>query len=148
MATSVSDRDCSPYPSPGPSFKSPCAAPSPGSLSIAFTPSPSLDSSTCASPVSINFSMPETPTDHVIPKIEEMEDEQIDIKPPSFDLVLLTQPPIKRGRGRPRKHPIPAPETKLKGGRTKTGCATCRRRKKKCDEAKPTCQYIPTFNII
>lgn len=28
--------------------------------------------------------------------------------------------------------------------RTKTGCLTCRRRKKKCDEAKPECK-LPTF---
>lgn len=26
--------------------------------------------------------------------------------------------------------------------RTKTGCGTCRRRKKKCDEAKPECTYL------
>lgn len=26
--------------------------------------------------------------------------------------------------------------------RTKTGCLTCRRRKKKCDEAKPECEWI------
>lgn len=27
--------------------------------------------------------------------------------------------------------------------RTKTGCLTCRKRKKKCDEAKPECEWIP-----
>ena len=27
--------------------------------------------------------------------------------------------------------------------RTKTGCITCRRRKKKCDEGKPECEYHP-----
>lgn len=26
--------------------------------------------------------------------------------------------------------------------RTKTGCGTCRRRKKKCDEAKPECEIL------
>ncbi len=26
--------------------------------------------------------------------------------------------------------------------RTKTGCLTCRKRKKKCDEAKPECKWI------
>jgi hypothetical protein len=26
--------------------------------------------------------------------------------------------------------------------RTKTGCMTCRRRKKKCDEGRPQCQYL------
>lgn len=48
----------------------------------------------------------------------------------------------KRPRGRPRKHP-PKPliinDGKANKGRSKTGCITCRRRKKKCDEAKPEC---------
>lgn len=84
--------------------------------------------------------MPNTPTDHVVPKVEEIEDEHLEIKPPPFGSTSPSQLPIKRGRGRPRKHPIPVQsETKLKAGRTKTGCATCRRRKKKCDEAKPEC---------
>jgi hypothetical protein len=49
---------------------------------------------------------------------------------------------IKRPRGRPRKHPIQAIDTlsKVAKGRSKTGCITCRRRKKKCDEAKPRCK--------
>jgi len=48
----------------------------------------------------------------------------------------------KRPRGRPRKHPKPLPEDKAKvtKGRSKTGCLTCRRRKKKCDETKPGCE--------
>ncbi|KAI9746002.1 MAG: hypothetical protein M1818_000683 [Claussenomyces sp. TS43310] len=48
---------------------------------------------------------------------------------------------IKRPRGRPRKHPGPSPESlaKVAKGRSKTGCITCRKRKKKCDEAKPRC---------
>ncbi|KAI9888501.1 MAG: hypothetical protein M1814_006863 [Vezdaea aestivalis] len=48
---------------------------------------------------------------------------------------------VKRGRGRPRKHPLPAPgdDSKITKGRSKTGCVTCRRRKKKCDETKPEC---------
>jgi len=48
----------------------------------------------------------------------------------------------KRPRGRPRKNPKPDPEAKAKvhKGRSKTGCGTCRRRKKKCDEAKPICE--------
>ena len=48
--------------------------------------------------------------------------------------------PPKRKRGRPRKHPLPVPgQTKVAKGRSKTGCITCRRRKKKCDETKPAC---------
>ncbi|KAI9752268.1 MAG: hypothetical protein M4579_005692 [Chaenotheca gracillima] len=48
----------------------------------------------------------------------------------------------KRPRGRPRKHPLPStePQSKIAKGRSKTGCITCRRRKKKCDETKPQCQ--------
>ncbi|ROT38355.1 hypothetical protein SODALDRAFT_277974 [Sodiomyces alkalinus F11] len=47
----------------------------------------------------------------------------------------------KRPRGRPRKHPqTSAVNTgKVTKGRSKTGCITCRKRKKKCDEAKPRC---------
>jgi Fungal Zn(2)-Cys(6) binuclear cluster domain len=48
----------------------------------------------------------------------------------------------RRPRGRPRKHPVQTSEvaTKVQKGRSKTGCITCRRRKKKCDETKPTCE--------
>lgn len=47
----------------------------------------------------------------------------------------------KRPRGRPRKHPLQTLEvTKIQKGRSKTGCITCRRRKKKCDETKPVCE--------
>jgi hypothetical protein len=51
----------------------------------------------------------------------------------------------KRKRGRPRKHPLPesgpGSKTVPKRTRTKLGCLTCRRRKKKCDEAKPECKF-------
>jgi len=59
-------------------------------------------------------------------------------------LTLVSLPiPAKRPRGRPRKHPLPDPNTLSKAakGRSKTGCITCRRRKKKCDETKPACQF-------
>ena len=51
----------------------------------------------------------------------------------------------KRPRGRPRKHPLPVPgeaTNSLGKGRSKTGCITCRKRKKKCDEAKPGCKLF------
>ena len=32
--------------------------------------------------------------------------------------------------------------------RTKTGCMTCRRRKKKCDETRPECEHTITHNIV
>ncbi|EPS45893.1 hypothetical protein H072_165 [Dactylellina haptotyla CBS 200.50] len=54
---------------------------------------------------------------------------------------LIPPQPIKRPRGRPRKNPPnpPEPKTKVTKGRSKTGCLTCRKRKKKCDEGKPEC---------
>lgn len=51
----------------------------------------------------------------------------------------------KRPRGRPRKHPLPVlseAANSLGKGRSKTGCITCRKRKKKCDEAKPGCKIF------
>ena len=51
---------------------------------------------------------------------------------------------VKRPRGRPRKHPVvPEPTNKITKGRSKTGCITCRKRKKKCDETKPRCKFAP-----
>ena len=48
----------------------------------------------------------------------------------------------RKKRGRPRKNPpaSSAVQNKVAKGRSKTGCITCRRRKKKCDEAKPACK--------
>ncbi|KAG6050458.1 hypothetical protein E4U17_006477 [Claviceps sp. LM77 group G4] len=47
----------------------------------------------------------------------------------------------KRPRGRPRKMLADTAifTSKIMKGRSKTGCITCRRRKKKCDESKPRC---------
>ncbi|KAI7913921.1 C6 transcription factor OefC [Pyricularia oryzae] len=58
-----------------------------------------------------------------------------------LDAQTCTSPKVKRPRGRPRKHPVPAllNTSKVTKGRSKTGCITCRKRKKKCDEAKPRC---------
>ena len=54
---------------------------------------------------------------------------------------------VKRRRGRPRKHPIvvPSQDNKSVKGRSKTGCITCRRRKKKCDETRPSCTLFTTI---
>jgi hypothetical protein len=55
----------------------------------------------------------------------------------------------KRRRGRPRKHPPPVPgQAKVAKGRSKTGCITCRRRKKKCDETKPACQNCQKNAVV
>ena len=92
----------------------------------------------------------------VIPKIEELdEDDDLENNIPN-DTALQSehqqhQPPrhrhppgapvhVPRKRGRPRKHPLPVAgggQAKITKGRSKTGCITCRRRKKKCDETKP-----------
>ncbi|KAI2463531.1 fungal-specific transcription factor domain-containing protein [Annulohypoxylon bovei var. microspora] len=85
-----------------------------------------------------------------VPKLEPLEDEgfQMDevkeaprtpIPEPNSAAAPLTK--MKRPRGRPRKHPLtPQVSTnKIAKGRSKTGCITCRKRKKKCDEAKPRC---------
>ena len=57
---------------------------------------------------------------------------------------ILTLSETKKKRGRPRKSPSSPfkSQTKVAKGRTKTGCITCRRRKKKCDEAKPSCKPL------
>ncbi|KAI9791242.1 MAG: hypothetical protein M1816_004234 [Peltula sp. TS41687] len=99
--------------------------------------------------------MSESPTAEVETKIEELDDDDSDNQagpdttptPRTPDATSpetpgsATGPPIKRPRGRPRKHPLPPPDSqqKIAKGRSKTGCITCRRRKKKCDETKPQC---------
>lgn len=86
--------------------------------------------------------------DALAPKIEELDDDGevlMDLKPgddrPADD-VSTTLASLPRKRGRPRKHPLPMPggQMKVAKGRSKTGCITCRRRKKKCDETKPACK--------
>lgn len=82
-----------------------------------------------------------------IPKLEPVEDDlnMDDLKAaplaPTPVEPSSTDPKPKRPRGRPRKHPLtPAVgASKVTKGRSKTGCITCRKRKKKCDEAKPRC---------
>jgi len=88
----------------------------------------------------------------MIPKLEPTEDvdmadlEQADVKQNIVSKSPSAETPAqtKRPRGRPRKHPKPTPESmaKVTKGRSKTGCITCRKRKKKCDETKPGCEFI------
>ncbi|KAJ5693005.1 hypothetical protein N7462_002428 [Penicillium macrosclerotiorum] len=86
--------------------------------------------------------------DDALPKVEELDDEDIQSIKPSdvgteheHDNPAGAPAAVPRKRGRPRKHPLPAPggQVKVTKGRSKTGCITCRRRKKKCDETKPAC---------
>ncbi|KAK0744471.1 hypothetical protein B0T21DRAFT_281848 [Apiosordaria backusii] len=58
-------------------------------------------------------------------------------------------PRVKKPRGRPRKHLVmPTVGAAEKVRRSKTGCHTCRRRKKKCDEAKPRCMNCETNALL
>ncbi|KAL2063919.1 hypothetical protein VTL71DRAFT_4413, partial [Oculimacula yallundae] len=90
----------------------------------------------------------------LVPKLEPIEDDVVDIDMSDFPRISTmkdsvvpkttsstTPTLVKRPRGRPRKHPKPTAESLSKAakGRSKTGCITCRKRKKKCDEAKPGC---------
>ncbi|KAL7619727.1 hypothetical protein AAE478_010269 [Parahypoxylon ruwenzoriense] len=84
-----------------------------------------------------------------VPKIEPLDDgfhmDEVKEAPrtpvPESKAGPAPQAKMKRPRGRPRKHPLtPQVATnKVAKGRSKTGCITCRKRKKKCDEAKPRC---------
>ncbi|KAL1986611.1 hypothetical protein VTN96DRAFT_5989 [Rasamsonia emersonii] len=102
--------------------------------------------------VTANDSADPASPETVIPKIEEIEEEAGGLvpskaveeeNPATTTTTTAAGIPVNlpRKRGRPRKHPLPAPEGQVKvaKGRSKTGCITCRRRKKKCDETKPSC---------
>lgn len=103
----------------------------------------------------------------VIPKIEELdEDDDLENNIPNNNALQSEQqqqqqqqhrhPPgapvhVPRKRGRPRKHPLPVAgggQVKITKGRSKTGCITCRRRKKKCDETKPAYVNPPLLLCI
>ncbi|KAF9889188.1 hypothetical protein FE257_007677 [Aspergillus nanangensis] len=84
----------------------------------------------------------------VTPKVEEMDDaddiqsiKPLDVENSAHADSTAAPANVPRKRGRPRKHPLPVPggQAKITKGRSKTGCITCRRRKKKCDETKPAC---------
>ena len=89
----------------------------------------------------------------IVPKVEEEIDEASmeDIKTTEssgspearLDSTGQAITEIKKKRGRPRKNPptTSTASSKVAKGRSKTGCITCRRRKKKCDEAKPSCKW-------
>ncbi|MCJ1310011.1 hypothetical protein MMC25_003672 [Agyrium rufum] len=89
----------------------------------------------------------------IVPKIEESDDDTLiaDLKVleewAPADVAELSP---KRGRGRPRKSLVAtvAESSKTAKGRSKTGCYTCRRRKKKCDEARPACMNCQKNSVI
>lgn len=85
----------------------------------------------------------------VVPKIEELEDSPMDGVEDAKLAVTADQItlPTPRRRGRPRKHPI-VEQKKASHARSKTGCGTCRRRKKKCDETRPSCTNCEKNNVV
>lgn len=63
-------------------------------------------------------------------------------------LITVPTTPTGRKRGRPPKpKPEVEPESKRSKNRSKTGCKTCRSRKKKCDEVKPRCKFGNTIHF-
>jgi hypothetical protein len=86
-----------------------------------------------------------SPSD-IVPKLEESEVDLADVKEETDETPISPTEPvrIRRARGRPRIHPPRSPTTlsKQAKARSKTGCTTCRKRKKKCDETKPFCKHI------
>ncbi|KAF4471250.1 C6 zink-finger PRO1A [Fusarium albosuccineum] len=92
-----------------------------------------------------------------IPKLEPVEDDlnMDDLKaaplaPAPSSEPSGADPKPKRPRGRPRKHPLTPTvgASKVTKGRSKTGCITCRKRKKKCDEAKPRCMNCEKNAVV
>ncbi|KAI9147665.1 Transcriptional regulatory protein moc3 [Paramyrothecium foliicola] len=90
-----------------------------------------------------------------VPKLENFEDDFTldDIKAPPMSTTSdasNAQAKQKRPRGRPRKHPLTpvVSASKVTKGRSKTGCITCRKRKKKCDEAKPRCMNCEKNAVV
>lgn len=152
----------------------PALSNSTGILSVSTSPTSttsSNESPRAATTVTFQLSyMSETstsPRDHeILPKVEELDDDTVvetKIESPTESPTsrqegdVEEQTPngttvsVRRPRGRPRKHPKTPPSTnpsKAPKGRSKTGCLTCRRRKKKCDETKPACQYNDTSRLI
>lgn len=80
----------------------------------------------------------------VVPKIEEVDEASLDGVEEAKPTIAL---PTPRKRGRPRKHPL-IEQKKASHSRSKTGCGTCRRRKKKCDETKPACINCEKNNVV
>ncbi len=132
---------------------------SPSSSSSPLTsasPSPSSESPRTATRFALSLrhvsdsSSPTAADDDIIPKLEDVDGEfEIDENPETITDEAPAQMLSRRPRGRPRKHPKTQTTSLAKPpkGRSKTGCITCRRRKKKCDEAKPTCEHCRKNNV-
>ncbi|KAF2661679.1 hypothetical protein K491DRAFT_586443 [Lophiostoma macrostomum CBS 122681] len=130
-------------------------------LSISSSPQPSMSSSSDSpmstpifdSALQASLDGSRHSSDEIIPKVEEQELLLSDVKAEP----IAEEPPIsptepiriRRGRGRPRIYPPRSPTTSSKQtkARSKTGCTTCRKRKKKCDETRPFCLSCQKNNI-
>lgn len=101
--------------------------------------------------------------DEIEPKLEGLDEDEedgdilktsptneVDLEPSSPDAPKMVGLNAKRPRGRPRKYPPPSAGqlSKTAKGRSKTGCITCRRRKKKCDETKPQCHNCQKNAVV
>lgn len=136
---------------------SPSSAPS--RLSTSSSPQPSMSSASDSPLTTPNFDThifsisdsqsdgrrdSRTSLDDIVPKVEVAELELADVKEETDDTPISPTEPvrIRRARGRPRIHPPRSPTTlsKQAKARSKTGCTTCRKRKKKCDETRPFCE--------
>ncbi|KXT17793.1 hypothetical protein AC579_5328 [Pseudocercospora musae] len=118
------------------------------SFSTASSSSPELTSDTTGESVVTPDSDNDGETSPTVrPKIEELEDSfsTLDVLEETKPAIVTLPHPKKRGR--PRKHPI-VEQRKTSHARSKTGCGTCRRRKKKCDETKPVCQNCEKNNVV
>ncbi|KAF1361898.1 hypothetical protein EJ07DRAFT_164369 [Lizonia empirigonia] len=131
------------------------SSPPPSMSSASDSPltTPNFDSSIFSSSNSQSDGRRESRTSpgDIIPKVEEAELELADVKEETDDIPISPTEPvrIRRARGRPRIHPPRSPTTlsKQAKARSKTGCTTCRKRKKKCDETKPFCLSCQKNNI-
>lgn len=87
------------------------------------------------------------------PKLEELDDDVPHVydldeaKPVLVELPASLSAPRKRGRPRKYSQPSSTIPKKPSHARSKTGCGTCRRRKKKCDEEKPHCSNCKKNNV-
>ncbi|EME42462.1 hypothetical protein DOTSEDRAFT_54819 [Dothistroma septosporum NZE10] len=92
-----------------------------------------------------------TSSGSVVPKLEDLDVEtalhKLQDAKPIVSNNEIALPPAPRKRGRPRKHPI-VEQKKASHARSKTGCGTCRKRKKKCDETRPICQNCEKNNVV
>ncbi|KAK0255236.1 hypothetical protein LTR29_017030 [Friedmanniomyces endolithicus] len=88
-------------------------------------------------------------TPSVVPKIEELDEGATAGLEDAKSVLPLDHlaSPASRKRGRPRKHPS-LDQKKSSHVRSKTGCGTCRRRKKKCDESRPFCTNCEKNNVV